>query len=328
VAALRRTAAAKDPLLRRYGRSLTARVGLLDEIRQRLGKIGASGKKVEAERARGLLLRLLRHDTERALLAVYQESARDGSFDGLYAIVGELVRPREEGGGPDALDVLLAILEDAPLAEGGIPPSRKQGYEFLEPLPPDGDALTLRIIAAGALGDVGDAVTGAELAEYFGEIHWNSEPEWQKDERKDIDDHTTPKLAVAIACASLGESGPLRERVEYLERTVKDFFYGSSIVRRQLALAYARLGQFTKAAQQYRFCLRETPRDAILRYNLACALARSGDAYNALEALRLAVSYGYGSDPSQVAWAYRDKDLESVRKLEGFEELFGPLGSK
>ena len=125
---------------------------------------------------------------------------------------------RDTGGGPDAATVLMAIVRDTPMAEGGIPPDRKRGYVFLEPVPPDGDPLVLRSVAAAALGDVGDARTGAALSKYFDEIHWNGRPEWQKDpERKDIDDRTTPKLAVAVACASLGEDGPLRKRVKYLE---------------------------------------------------------------------------------------------------------------
>ena len=58
-------------------------------------------------------------------------------------------------------------------------------------------------------------------------------------------------------------------------------------------------------------------------YNLACARSRAGYAYGALKALRGAVASGYGADPSQVSWAHRDRDLEPVRKLRGFEELFG-----
>jgi tetratricopeptide (TPR) repeat protein len=322
-AALRRIAAAKDPLLRACGRSLTARVGILTEVREHLATVAAGGEKPQAERARALQARLLRHDTERALLAVYEESARHGSFDGMYAVVAELVRPRGSGGGPDALDVLMAILRDEPMPEDGIPPDRKRGYDFLEPLPPDGDPLTLRIIAAAALGDIGDAITGAELTEYFDEIAWNDRPDWQDDDRKDIDNGTTPKLMVAVACASLGELGPLRSRVVYLEETMKNIFRGSSLDRRQLAMAYGRLGEYAKAARQYRYCLRDTPRDAILRYNLACALARSGNERSSLEALRVAVTYGYGADPSQITWAWRDRDLASVRKLEGFRKLFG-----
>jgi len=329
-AALRRVAAGKAGPLRVYGRSLTARVGLLTELRERLASVVAEGDERGAERAGMLLARLLRHDTERALLAVYEESARHGSFDGMYAVVSELVRPRhDERGGPDALDVLLAILKDEPMPEDGIPPDRRRGYVFLEPLPPDGNALTLRNVAAAALGDVGDGITGAELSEYFDTIPWNSRPEWQDDEdNRRIDDSTTPKLAVAVACATLGATGPLEKRVKYQEEDLKNFMYGSSPFRRQLALAYARLGEYAKAAQQYRYCLRDTPRDAILRYNLACALARSGDDRNSLQALRIAVANGYGADPSQITWVWRDKDLVSVRRLEGFRELFGERGGK
>jgi len=88
-------------------------------------------------------------------------------------------------------------------------------------------------------------------------------------------------------------------------------------------MSYARLGKFREAARQYEYCLRETPRDAILLYNLACARARAGDATGALRALRDAKRNGYGEDPSQVVWAHRDDDLESVRRLAGFQLLFG-----
>ncbi|MEN8149490.1 MAG: tetratricopeptide repeat protein, partial [Planctomycetota bacterium] len=187
--------------------------------------------------------------------------------------------------------------------------------------------------AANCLGEVGDATVGDELVRIFDELTWNLEEEGQEDEEDEEiqeederalrDDGKTPKLAVAVACAELGRKGPLRKRVKYLEALLRRYFYGSPLERRTLAMAYARLGEFQKAAAQYEACLQETPRDGVLWYNLACALSRAGEAYKALKALRRAVASGYGADPSQISWAHRDRDLEPVRKLRGFEELFG-----
>jgi tetratricopeptide (TPR) repeat protein len=319
--ALAKIAASEYLALRLGGRQLTGRVEELAKVRRRLSEIADGNDPAKARRAKELTFRLLRHDTERALLAVFQENARDGSFDGMYAIVGELVSKSDD---PDALDVLLAILKDEPAAESGVPPDVKRGYRFLEPRPPDCDRLMGRGIAAACLGDIGDAETGAKLAEYFGKMPWNSNPSWQKDpELRLIDDLTTPKFSVALACAALGEKAPLRARIRYLEKELEGFFSGSQWNRRQLALAYSRIGEDEKAVRQYEYCIAETPRDAILHYNLACAFARQGRIESALRSLSAAKRSGYGADPSQISWAFRDGDLEQVRKHPGFERLFG-----
>ena len=309
---------------RAVGNVLANRVDSVDQARVRLGEVAAGEAGTAADRAGELLARLIRHDTERALLAVFEVSGREGSFDGMFAIVGELVTPRRGKEHPGAIAVLIAIVKDRLPPEEGVPADRRKGYRFLSALPPDGDALTMRLVAANCLGEVGDAAVGEALVDYFDVVQWNSNEEWQDDPDTVVfDDGSTPKLAVAVACADLGRTGPLRKRVKYFEEQLRQYFYGSSLERRTLAMAYARLGEFRKAEAQYEYCLQETPRDGVLWYNLACARSRAGDAYGALKALRRAAASGYGADPSQISWAQRDKDLEPVRKLRGFKELFG-----
>jgi len=63
--------------------------------------------------------------------------------------------------------------------------------------------------------------------------------------------------------------------------------------------------------------VRQTPTNAAAHYDLACALARSGDADEALVSLRAAITHGFDAP----GFLTRDPDLEPLRKRPEFVEL-------
>jgi hypothetical protein len=79
-------------------------------------------------------------------------------------------------------------------------------------------------------------------------------------------------------------------------------------------------GDHAAAAETVRAALPEHEGNPAIHYNLACYLARAGQADEALEHLRRA----HEADPEQVArWAAGDTDLDTLRDMGGFPPL-GP----
>lgn len=90
------------------------------------------------------------------------------------------------------------------------------------------------------------------------------------------------------------------------------------------ALALHRARNYEQAMQLWVRLLSVAPADGNVRYNLACALARLGDAERALEQLRdLHARAGAGCPVCQerLRRARRDPDLATVRTLPGYAEL-------
>ena len=61
------------------------------------------------------------------------------------------------------------------------------------------------------------------------------------------------------------------------------------------------------------------PEDDLARYNLACSLARAGQADEAIDALSRAILLGY----DDLAHMEADPDLESLRDHPDFQALLG-----
>ena len=64
------------------------------------------------------------------------------------------------------------------------------------------------------------------------------------------------------------------------------------------------------------------PTDPMVRYNLACSLALTGDPAAALSALAQAVELGYDDGE----WMKKDADLKSLRHEKEFQRLLARLG--
>ncbi len=291
--------------VRSLGRELATLVSGVDHIRDGLAKARRTDDPGVAAAAREIERLLIRHDIERAFFAVHRAGGGDGSYDGMFAVVGEVIA-RE---GPVALEVLFWILEDTAPPEEGVPPAKGSRYPFLEPFPLDQTQTSVRRRAAFCLGDVGTAAIAPRLVEYY-----------ETFEKEELNPYDTPRQDLAHACAALGERGPLEEVIREYEEMGMD-----SSDRSRLAACYARLGNFEKAVEYYELANEGLWEEWLHYYNLACAQARLGRVHEALVSLVKAIHAGYGWDPSNIRWMERDGDLEGVRKLEAYQTLLKEL---
>ena len=90
-----------------------------------------------------------------------------------------------------------------------------------------------------------------------------------------------------------------------------------------LANLYTKVGQIDLGLKMDRKLVRLTPKDPMAFYNLACSLALKGRKRDSVEALRIAVSFGY----KDFSWMKTDPDLDNIRDYRGYEALISELGS-
>ncbi len=323
-AALARLLAGGEPGASR-GRRIASLVARVDAIRAWTERLAREGSPREVRWARGTERRLLRHDVERALLAVYRSGGRDGNYRGIHAVVGE-VGP---AGGWTAVDVLLLILKDEPAPEEGVDPPPGGGYRFLEPLGVDLTPGDMRFRAAACLGDIGDLAAGRKIAEYFVRVdaHWRRLESGYVADWRDLYRMKRFRESLALACARLGQEWPL---LGVMEEILRDR-YPDEDQQALLAEAFSRLGRDEEAVRAYRRLLRyeRIYYDGVrpvTSYNLACALSRLGRLEEALEALRAAFRAGYGEDPRQVVWMDRDADLAALRATPEYRRFRASIG--
>jgi hypothetical protein len=91
----------------------------------------------------------------------------------------------------------------------------------------------------------------------------------------------------------------------------------------ELATVYTSLGRIAEGLELDRELVLRMPNDDTVRYNLACSLALSGLADEALAALERACELGY-ADADQLR---ADADLASLRDLPRFRDLVARLES-
>jgi tetratricopeptide (TPR) repeat protein len=295
----------------RAGR-LESYIAAVDGLRESLAVARLEGSRVEVERAREIERLLLQRDVERVLLAILEAGGFEGHYPGMYAQVGALLDgPRKEQG----FRILMRMIKDESLPEGGTAGPRTGGYEFREPIPAYLDELDVRRKAADCVGDIGEPALAAELAEFFGEF----EPlDSFFHERADHPLH----LNVALACAALGDRRPLEKvAVDRLKKVRQMKGVSSSKYVAELAEAYEKLGKQEEALEQHRRAVRDPPGSALTSYNLACAYSRMGLTEEALDALETAVELEYGITRTQLIWMDRDKDLDPIRGSEEYRRI-------
>lgn len=118
--------------------------------------------------------------------------------------------------------------------------------------------------------------------------------------------------------AWFGTLGQLDFDIDFFERLLAR--KGDSIeVLRVLAELVSRKGLVGRAVELDRSLVRLLPQDDLARYNLACSLARAGQADEAIDALSRAILLGY----DDLAHMEADPDLESLRGHPDFDALLG-----
>jgi len=91
-----------------------------------------------------------------------------------------------------------------------------------------------------------------------------------------------------------------------------------------LADDYTRVGRYEDglALDERLSALR--PDDPLVRYNLACSYALTGQAEKSLAALREAIDLGY----DDLDWMERDEDLDTIRSLQSYRDIVGSLRNR
>tara|TARA_B110000483_G_scaffold91290_1_gene112662 strand:- start:60 stop:425 length:366 start_codon:yes stop_codon:yes gene_type:complete len=84
---------------------------------------------------------------------------------------------------------------------------------------------------------------------------------------------------------------------------------------------YTKTGRIADGLRMDRKMVRLCPEDATAYYNLACSLALSDRARDALKTIRLAIDLGYGD----YDWMENDPDLSALRKYPEFGDIIETL---
>ena len=84
-----------------------------------------------------------------------------------------------------------------------------------------------------------------------------------------------------------------------------------------LGVIYIQKGNYLRAQKSLENAIQQKPEYVDPYYNLACLYALKGEAMKSLAQLKRAVSL----DESVSEWARRDRDLQNLRGMPGFEEI-------
>jgi hypothetical protein len=110
---------------------------------------------------------------------------------------------------------------------------------------------------------------------------------------------------------------PSQFEAEFLGRVLQRQPYYEDVLRRQ-AENLARAGRYEELLLVDRRIVEIRAKDPVVRYNLACTLARLEMTDEAIASLRTALTLGY----SDFGHIETDPDLDSLRELPAFKKLF------
>ena len=120
------------------------------------------------------------------------------------------------------------------------------------------------------------------------------------------------------ASAWFGSLSQLDFDIDFFERLLAR--KGDSVeVLRILADLVSKRGLVNRAVELDRRLVELLPEDFLARYNLACSLARAGQADEAIDSLSRAILLGY----DDLAHMESDPDLESLKDHPDFQALLG-----
>jgi tetratricopeptide (TPR) repeat protein len=132
------------------------------------------------------------------------------------------------------------------------------------------------------------------------------------------DDRPTP-----VTRCSASERPGLEFLAEFLETAIRHRPDNVEALA-ELGHVYTRLGRLGEGLGVDRLLVRLVPDNPTVHYNLACSLALSGAAKEALDALETAVQLGY----ADADFLVEDGDLESLRAHPRFAALLQKLASR
>ncbi len=91
-----------------------------------------------------------------------------------------------------------------------------------------------------------------------------------------------------------------------------------------LADDYTKVGRYEDGLAMDERLSALKPDDPLVRYNLACSYALTGQAEKSLAALRKAIDLGY----DDLDWMEKDEDLNTVRSLESYRDIADSLRNR
>ena len=229
------------------------------------------GTRIESWRLRERYQEILAERVRELLIKLLTEAGTYGFYRDQFEEIVEL--------GKDTSRVLLQLAEN----------------ESVDP--------RLRILAAGALGDLGDRSVVHSLQRLY---RTNSR----------TGNHSLKNI-LARSLARLGDPEAMNQSLRYYEKLISvgnpqrnDLFECASMNHR--------FGRHARALEIYRLLVDRYPGEGGAYYNIACIHSLEGNKEEALVALRKAFSCGY----DDVHWARRDRDLEGIWKDPRFEAIF------
>jgi tetratricopeptide (TPR) repeat protein len=123
---------------------------------------------------------------------------------------------------------------------------------------------------------------------------------------------------VVVSLAQLGDDSYVKKiiehyQVESINKPENRFLYTVS-----LALFYHKLEKWKEAEAGYKHAIELNPENPNAYFNYACLLSVRNRTKEALAAFKTALEKGY----RDAAWIMRDGEIENIRKLPEFKQLY------
>jgi len=163
-----------------------------------------------------------------------------------------------------------------------------------------------RFLAVTALGQLGDKSAVPELKKMY------------EKESRISDREPNLRDEVVVSLAQLGDDSYVKKVIEHyqVESINKEEYRYTFTIR--LALFYHKLEKWKEAEGGYKHAIELNPENPSAYFNYACLLSVRKRTKEALAAFKTALEKGY----RDAAWIMRDGEIENIRKLPEFKQLY------